>query len=321
MKKRLLICLIIALLVISACGAGTGDKERGRSKDSVKGFVGGTQAFVLKFTEGAPPKEVFDQASDSFDIEVELDNKGEFDVDGSKVNAKLSGPSPTDWGLSDTAVKTKSSGNVEGVKLDSSGDPQRGLPGYVSFNGLSYQLNVPDGSTRQQDFRVELCYPYENTANVELCILENPRDTRDKVCALGEEKVNFLNSGGVVQLSGVTESYKSDGIHFTFDLSNVGGGNGEVYKKDADCFADSSTLRRSVGVVFVEVDPLNRLSGLKCEFSEKVSETSGYVDLARRGVDCTLPLDNVNTDYTQVIQVKASYQYHDYVEKTINLKG
>jgi len=90
--KIVLLVLIASVVFIAGCVQGD---------DLVTGpFVGGTNGLTIGFGQDAPPDRVFDNNEEDFDIIIEVENVGEFDIPEDKVIVTLSGIDVRDFGLS-----------------------------------------------------------------------------------------------------------------------------------------------------------------------------------------------------------------------------
>ncbi|MCH9028907.1 MAG: hypothetical protein IH819_04680, partial [Bacteroidetes bacterium] len=90
MKLKIPLMIIMASIVfVVGCTGGSDDVVGGA-------FVGGTGGLTIGFANDAPPDRVFDFDQDDnegedFDIIIEIENVGEFDIPENKVIVSLSG--------------------------------------------------------------------------------------------------------------------------------------------------------------------------------------------------------------------------------------
>ena len=92
MKKIAL--LVISLFVLVGC-------QQSASSDTIttaKPFIGGTDSIEFEFIEGSPPPEVYDGGNFDFETTLNVEHKGEFDVDSGKLFIVLKGFFPSDFG-------------------------------------------------------------------------------------------------------------------------------------------------------------------------------------------------------------------------------
>ncbi len=319
--------LVIALLALSACEGGS--KTKGRSSKDVQGiFLGGSEGVTLSFEENSPPATIFASSGQSFDIGVVLKNNGESAIAANQAKVKISGLNPSDLDLKNPVLSI----SEEIGKREKTAEGSEITPPdvYARFPGLQYKVALPQGASKDVDLRAELCYPYETNVVAELCVLENPLgpNPEDKVCNF-QETVPTANSGSPLRVSQIKENGRNDEIQFVFTLAHDSAGDeGKIlYKDGTDCFSDdTATVQRARNLVRVAVDTLGKLQGLKCAgFTETVSDTAGYFKLPNDGkpssLVCKFPVKNVNTDFSEFININLKYQYKDRVETKLSVKS
>ena len=124
MKIKTIVLFLIMILIVGCTNNG-GDTNIGRSK----AFIGGSTGMLLDFLDGAPPNEVFDDASD-FTISIKVENAGENDVIAANYeNApvlKITGIDPTDFGTTANLLTKTIAIDIEGSQLDSQGNVIKG---------------------------------------------------------------------------------------------------------------------------------------------------------------------------------------------------
>jgi len=314
MKKLLLVSLILGLLILSACESSD-DKTKGISGEDR--FVGGTEGLKLEFVENSPPNKVF--TGNPFDISLRVRNVGDADVNVQDVKAKLSGIGGSSWGLDDGKETISPTGDL--AKSEKLPDKSI-LPGgeaYIEYLGLNYGSETGIGN---YPIRIELCYPYENTAETKLCILEDFRSDTGKICKLGTKTV--YNSGGPVQISEIIDSQSGSGTSFRFTLTKKG--TGTLYTQGTNCFPDTSKVeevretQKNTDWIFVDIDTKNEISGLKCSGLKDGDATSGLFRLGTGVVTCTLSGESVNNNRLQAIDIGVKYQYLQSVDKALVLE-
>src|SRR3989338_3537947 len=329
-RKFLFILLLVAMIAISACDIGDGEKTKGRAAKDVQGvFIGGSEALSLQFEENSPPQTIFAKSGQTFDIEVKLKNNGETEVPGSQVKVKISGLNPADLkGLSSPLL---SSLDQDVLKREKTPEGAISEPAeiFARYIALSYEAELHVGASKDIDLRAELCYPYSTQSLSELCILQDPLGlgAEDKVCNFAEI-VPTANSGAPVQVTNIKENPRKDEIQFVFTIAHNAASDGKtIYRDGTDCFmSDASEIRRHENLVLVNVDTLNKLSSLSCSgFTEKLTEKSGYVKLSSDGTSssliCKFPVSSASTDFSEFVNIDLKYQYKDRVQKTINVKS
>ncbi|TAL53692.1 MAG: hypothetical protein EPN86_04280 [Nanoarchaeota archaeon] len=309
--------VILALVILSIIAAGCGNQKQGTSAT----FIGGDKGVTLSFVEGSPPDEAFDAGQRPFDVVVQLNNVGEYDVSQNHVLVKVSGLSPNDFGVLSQDLVKRASEPLTKTQKDPNGDTiLAGSISTVEFTNLRY-LPVLSGPTTFP-VRVDVCYKYGTISESTLCIKENPLDERQQsVCKVNEAKT-VENSGAPVKVTGLREFAKGrDQVGFTFTIEKTG--TGDLFRPESDCNANTDSIVDE-NKVFVSVD--TRLSDLKCTGLQGGSDTSGYAVLysgsggLSRAITCTQGLPPRVTAFPQLVRITLEYDYKDFISKPIVIK-
>ena len=244
MDKKMIIVLVGVLLVLAGC------QQEVKTTIS-KPFIGGTDSIKFDFIEGAPPTEVFDGGGYPFEVTVNVENKGEFDVPKDKINISLAGFYPPDF---NNPVTTKNPDeDLDKSYIDSDGNVVPGTITYVTFSGFNFVSNLT--ANNQHIIRADLCYVYGTMAQTDLCVLDDVTKTKDEVCVISEKKTVYSSSAPVQIENFKEEVAGTDKVTFSFDI--VHRGTGAVSKKDTSC--SDETIDKDK--VWVEVN--SGLAGLK----------------------------------------------------------
>ena len=321
MKKTLFaIFMIFSLFILSGC-----DDTNTGVGPSTTPFVGGTNALSLSFMEGAPPSEVFDNGDYTFGINIKIENLGEDDVETQDGYLEITGIDAQEFGLngqSDLIIDIPY--DIKGVNKNSEGTIFVSEPIIAEFGELNYE-----GDSRGNfDYRIRAtaCYNYETEATTLACLKRDMLTNIDtkEVCSLNGDK-EVYNSGGPIQVTKVTQTpVGSDKIQLTFEISHVGEVNDRFYKLDTDC--DDRATNQNKDLVYFEVLDTegNSLGDAQCTGLKKGSQDSeGYIELfsgAPRTVVCTFDTSNVEGIFEKKVNVKISYRYSQFIEKTIIVK-
>ena len=92
--NKILILLIALSLMVVGC---TGTQGTGPGADMSNPFIGGTMGLDVGFLEGSPPAIVFDNGQFPFEVEVVLENIGEWDIDSGEATITIVGVDPEDF--------------------------------------------------------------------------------------------------------------------------------------------------------------------------------------------------------------------------------
>ncbi len=303
MKNYVNVILICALLVF-AFGC---NQETPISKESP--FIGGTTGLLISYNQDEPPAEVYDGGDFPFDVVVKLKNEGEYSVNKDKVEIRLSGIDPREFGLSDSDFVKHPDEDLQGTYQDSEGNKIEGTPNYVIFSELNHNEKLI-GNT-PYTIRADVCYNYATNARSMLCIKNNQVDKEGDICKINENKIVF-NSGGPVQVISFNE-IPGGKNKFKFQFKIEPKGNGGVYKKDSNC----EQARVNENKVFVSID--TGMDGLSCTGLD--GTTSGYVTLygGERMIICTQDTET-NTDFERPVNIKLEYDYKEGISTQVLVK-
>ena len=190
-KKFLISTILISFVFIFGCAQDDG-APRGP-------FVGGTDGLKFGFVPGEPPESIFDDNQEDFDITINVENVGEFDIPANKVIATLSGVDARDFGISDPDRVLK---NSLGKKTKSESEVFRGDQDELRYEGAKYKPDiVADFST---SVRADICYLYQTRATTKACLKKqaSKRDISD-FCQINNDNVEIFNSAAPVRSSPV----------------------------------------------------------------------------------------------------------------------
>ena len=309
-KKILLIMLAVSLLVIAACTT-----ENGPSTGP--GFVGGTRGVEIEFMTNTPPDRVADQGQESFDVVLELTNRGEHEVLREDAFVKLEGFSATAFGKTPEQLIAYPDDDLYAVRKNPDGSVSPPVKIPVVFEGFSYQGDVP--ANMPFTFRAKLCYKYETIALSNLCVKENFNDDRPgDVCQVtGTKQVS--NSGAPVQVTNVRQSAVGrDRTAITFSVQKRDTDQkGKVSRPDTGCDVQYQNENR----VFVSVSGILENPGdlINCPALREGDSSSGYVQISATQpteVYCTITLTDRSTR-TQPFRITLGYDYSTHLDKEV----
>ena len=316
MNKNVLVFLCLLTIIAAGC------TNEGNTTGTA--FIGGDKGLVISFLPGSPPDEAFDAGQRPFDIVVQLNNVGEYDIPAQNVLLKISGLSPNDFGVLPQDLVKRPAEDLTRSQKDPTGETViQGAITTTDFTNLRYLPTLSGPTTFP--IRVDVCYKYGTKAESTLCIKENPLNEREKaVCVVNEAKP-IENSGAPVKITQLKEFAKGkDQIGFTFTVQKVG--NGQLFRPGTDCNANTDSIVDE-NKVFVSVD--SRLSGLRCSGLQGGADTSGYAVLyggteggggLLRAITCTQDLPPRVTAFPQLVRITLEYDYKEFVSREIVIK-
>src|SRR3989344_7699151 len=199
MKKTLF--TILTLFFLAACTGGGSEKTTSENP-----FAGGSEGVTLSFTQFRD--EVYDKGEDPFDIEVQLENKGETKVEAQDIKLTLAGFNPAD--LSQTAAALEKSPDTELTPVTKQlGAIVTGESVPIIFSELNYAGTVVGDSRQPLPIFANACYKYGTIGLTSICLRENLlSQTPSDICTVSEDKTTY-NSGAPVHIEGFKQTATS----------------------------------------------------------------------------------------------------------------
>jgi len=299
--KRVIIALTALLLILSACNGE--DNTNTPVSDTV--FVGGSQGIVAEFEPFGVEENgvftVFD--TESFPIEVTLNNEGEDDVNPGDITVTLKGINTNDFnGIPSSELKNTET--LEKVaEFNPEGDEE--IVDFTPDQDAKYKLNVT--GFFQPDIYAQVDYNYTTYIVIPaVCYKEDPRD--DSVCDVQGSKT-FAVSSAPITVSSVKQDIAGRGIIvLTITVDNVGAGRVALPSED---------FNPSYGKVLVTMET---------DASEWECRSSGNPNEARLAdgkavITCKLrqPLTE-DTLFTKQVDLRLDYRYRSIIQQAIRIR-
>jgi hypothetical protein len=315
MKKIIFVLMLIATLIISGCGGG----DTSTTTSSGNPYVGGTSSVNIKFEEGAPPNEVYAGNQYPFEIIVDLDNNGEYDINKNELEVKLIGIEPTLFGKSAGDLTKKSTEDLYGAKKDSEGNTIAGSQTIIEFANLKYITDL-DAAITDLPIKADVCFKYVNKARGQICIKKDVLDTKKSdICTINEDKT-VDNSGGPIQITNIKETALGQSkIAFSFTVKQVGT-DGSVYRHDTNLCTEDREHENKVHLKLTAEQLAMSCTGLTLDAG---SSTSGLVNLGINGeriVRCVVDVSQIATDYEKSIGFEMTYDYKKHASTTLTIR-
>ena len=300
--KRVIIVLAAFLIILTGCESSDTNTDA-RSSETV--FVGGTQGIVAQFepfgVEESSVFTVFD--SESFPIEVTLNNEGEDDVNPGDVTITLKGINTNDFsGIPFAELKNKET--LEKVsEFNPDGDEE--LVDFTPTQDAKYKLNVT--GFFQPDIFAQVDYNYTTHIVIpSVCYKEDPQD--DSICDVQGTKT-FAVSSAPITVSSVKQDIAGRGIIvLTIIIDNVGGGRVALPSQDFD-------LRFGKVAVTMETDA----SEWECRSSGNQNEAR--LVGGKSTITCKLrqPLAE-DVLFTKQVELRLDYRYRSIIQQAIRIR-
>jgi len=317
MKKSV---VLISILVIAIFLTGCGKTQTAQNITSGSAYIGGTDGLSVSFVENAPPSVVYDKPSDGsinpFDINVRIENKGEFDVVKPKCVLKITGIDPVAFGKTSTDFRQEIKEDLLKTKR-SGGTVIPGTFTVLSIPNLAYGSAV-SGQVGPFNLRASICYEYKTEASSNICVLKDLLGTtrREGLCKPTETK-SVENSGGPVKIDKLEQSVSGkDSLAFTFTIKHVGDKKNVVFmNEDQGCKMDDMQKQDKVKVQVLlgTADITSSCSGINSGVANLYADTGAQVR-------CTQTLSTTREDFVQPVKIIMSYDYYQYVDKQITVR-
>jgi len=293
-----LIIFLVPLLFLVSCTTQDTNQNLG------KVFQGGTQGLLASFEPIGPTEDtiytVYD--TESFPLEVKLQNKGEEKVLAGKATVTLIGPSPTDF----ENIPAWTINNKNEIDKITEFNPLGGeeVVSFTPTNDAKYKAKV----TGYQDlnWNVEYAYNYKTHVIInDVCFKGDITDT--KVCNIKEVK-SFAVSGAPITVTSVEEDSAGQGlIQLKITLRNAGGG---------DATLPGTEFERYDQIAFVIDEPTK----WECKSGGKENQGRMLEDNTAV-IFCKLkqPLQKKDL-YTKTLSFTVEYVYKQLIQEKLRVK-
>lgn len=306
--KNITVILVVCALAFFFAGCNDGGTPTGKSP-----FVGGIVGLEMKFVEGEPPAEVYDNSTTPFQVNVRVENKGEFLAKKENVKISVLGIDPKEF-YNPILVRLPDQ-DIGPTYLDSSGKQVAGEIVYVVFPGFNFSGIVAGRETRT--IRAESCYQYQTSGQASLCIRKDPQATAETVCKVNEIKTTY-SSGSPVQIENVQEEASgSDSIRFSFDVAHKG--TGAITVLNSGCSNKVSDKDR----IWIEVALGEYTPMISCTGITGGTANTGYARLDSTGktnIRCKVITTEAASDFEKTVSIKASFEYKEHIDQTLTIK-
>lgn len=294
MKKIIILpILIVSLFLLTAC-EGEQDITSGDGA-----FMGGTQGVMTNFEQLGIEEDgvytIFD--TETFPIEVTLNNKGEYELQPGDVTVELKGPSLDFSGIPSLSLANAGVIDIISELLSTGGEET------LTFStDAKYEEKVKGAIDREWFANID--YNYQTYLIIpEVCLKEDLKDKR--VCDVEGPKNHFV-SGAPITIDSVIESTAGKGIMaLRIKVSNVGGG--KVTKLGEDF-----GVQEKIG--YTIDDP-----GWECKQGGKIDEArliDGAAEIVCK-LKTALPADTLAT---KQIEITFDYKYRDLISEKLRIK-
>lgn len=318
MKKVLMILGIFSvLLLLTGCG------EEGPAVSTGGGYIGGTGGLLIEYIQDAPPEKVLDAAQESFAINLQLTNQGEYTIKAGEVLATLSGVNLATYDIAEPTLRNLA--QIEAVRDLSDGTRlDGGISTDLSYTA-EYQTDLP--VDQEQTLITNVCYAYQTKATTQMCLRQEVtgRGEDSDVCKIGNP-LTAGNSGGPIQITQITESRISkNAISVTMTVENLG--VGKVYAPQAieepKCSETGTNLKEMKDTVYLSLS-FPGLPGTPVSRGKFQGNSEGLLRVVngRGQLSCTVDTSNLQeTTFTEEPSIVVDYVYREDISTPILIQN
>lgn len=320
-------------MLISGCG----NKES--EPITQKDIYSGTDGIVFNFLKNTPQNEVFSSYKgevSQFDIIVELQNKGAFDVKEGLLTLVLESGymEIEDWPLDSAEEGVLSEGNNKNQKkFNLDGRSLENLEGDGAITSIKVNaLEFPEtlSETHTSSVLLTSCYNYQTRLYENVCIDTDVYNLKelDKVCNVKD--LSLSNQGAPISIISVEvdmlpQDNKIKPI-FTINVENVGGGevildNDEIIKKacSSETVDRGSFNKIHINAYLSQKEEQNKLD---CTPTSDKGESYIKLDNKKGLIRCSLK-EGTSMEYGTYMSpliIELDYGYMQTIAKDITIK-
>jgi len=294
------ILVFVAVILLSGC---TGTTEIESQDNTINDGID------VKLVENSLTDSYYE--GDPFNIELQIDNIGDYVVPNNSFYLTLTGFNPTSFGKNTEDLKLSNSEILEKI-FDTNNQSIVSGTEFMSYSNLCHINDLFDPYTLNMKFYS--CYPYQTEIKSTVCFGEHRSDLNE-ICTVNEEK-EFSNSRSPVQANSLSEVYVgNDEYRFMIDFKNLG--SGEVINSDSvpSCTSLSSNSLSSMSIVSITLDGEELINDERLEIElpsdkDKVRITNNEASVYFKIKDLE------STDYVSDLQVVLNYGYKKSFEES-----
>lgn len=309
-KEFVVIFLAVVLLALAGC-----DRQ---PQTVTSGFIGGTNGIATSLSiESVQANEVLDAGLENFNINIQLDNLGEYPVKQNEILATITGVDYRSFSLNPASQK-----NIEPVNKIRVDQGQQLEGGTVI---LSYPAQFVDDLPVDQvyDIGANVCYRYQTGATSSLCLRKDAtrRGEPNDKCNVDDQLV-VGSSAGPVQVTSITQR-PTGSNEITFTLTFQNSGTGDVYlpnfvSTSSECLDKPDAKNRfEVSISFPQNRPPVSCPALNDGNSGTLQLIDGKTTLSCK-VDTSA---EQTTTFTRSPNIRVDYVYKDTVSTQLTVKN
>ena len=344
MKFTVSVVLLLAMVVVPACG-GIGGGGNAESTTFINpNLVDGDDSVEASFVEDSPPSEV-NTDDIEFGVSVKIENFGQHTIKAGELKVTIEGFNEGDFGLNE-----KLEGSVDKPILGRrkiNGEIFEGIPETKSFlpKITTYRSNLPGGAILTYPFTAKLCYPYETKVSTTICLVQDTLSTEtDRACNPKKREAEVQNSAAPVKITSLKQNVAGrDKILLNFKIEKTGSGviyvnnpteELELHQNECGQNSGENVNSKTRNRVLVVIDTGLPAEDLECsglsDFKKKADDLAaataktGVARLADNGTAtfvCLQDTKSVSSDGIKAISLTLQYQVKKSVTKNVVVKN
>ena len=296
--------LFVLVIFLSGCTADTADTTLGSSAND---------GIDVKILDNSLSNTYYE--GDPFNLELQIDNIGDFALPNNSFYLTLTGFNPTSFGKTAEELKLSNSGTLDAI-FDTNNQSIVSGTEFISYDNLCHINDLIDPYSLNMKFYS--CYPYQTEIKSTVCFGEH-RSELNEICTVNEEK-EFTNSRSPVQATSLSEVYVGNNEYrFMIDLLNSG--SGEIINSDSvdSCTNISSNSLSSMSISSIKLDGeeiINNSERLEMELPSDKDK----VRVTNNGASIYFKIKDIeSTDYVSDLQVVINYGYKKSFEESTTI--
>lgn len=248
---------------------------------------------------------------DPFNIEVQIDNIGDYAIPENSFYLTLTGFNPTSFGKTTEDLKLSNSASLDSI-FDTNNQSIISGTEFMSYSDLCHINDLIDPYKLNMKFYS--CYPYQTEIKSTVCFGEHRSDLNE-ICTVNEAK-EFTNSRSPVQATSLSEVYVgNDEYRFMIDFRNLGSGEVIDSQSVESCTSLSSNSLSSMSIISIKLDGEELINDERLEMElpndkDKVRITNNEASIYFKIKDLE------STDYVSDLQVVLNYGYKKSFEES-----
>jgi len=248
---------------------------------------------------------------ENINIELQVENLGDYTVEKNKFFLYLSGFNPTAFGKNLESLKLSNNNDLTELFNSDNETLVTGIE-YFTFDNLCYKNNLD--SPYDLNMKFTSCYPYQTIISSKVCF-GDPKANNNELCMVNEQK-DFTNTLAPIQATSLVENYIGNG-DYRFVINFLNSGSGEIIglDKTSDCsnIDSRSTSLLSINSIKLDGEELIDSNILNLELPQNKDNVRIINDAGSISFKIN---QNQDIDYIGDLQVTLSYGYKSSFDKS-----